>query len=153
MILRVADIYGPRNTPLSTPILFLRQALMHRPLTVFGQGTQGRTYTYVSDFVEGVLLALNNKNALGCIMNLGSGQFVTMLELAEAVHQVTGRKSKVVHDPSVPSDRRHLEIDIQKARRILGFIPRVKLEEGLKMTYDWMKDNLSYYSMEKGLIQ
>ena len=97
MILRGADIYGPRNTPLSTPILFLRQALMHRPLTVFGQGTQGRTYTYVSDFVEGVLLALNNKNALGCIMNIGIGKFYTNFEWPEAVHNVTGRKSILVH--------------------------------------------------------
>lgn len=143
--LRVSDIYGPRNTPLSTPILFLLNGIKNRPLTVFGKGTQGRSYTYVSDFVDGVLLSIKNENAQGNILNISGGQFVSMLELAETVNKVMGGTSKVIHDPSILSDERKLDIDIKKAQQILGFNPQVDLFEGLKKTYDWMKNNLAYY--------
>jgi len=147
VILRVSDIYGPRNTPLSTPILFLRNAMENRPLTVFGQGTQGRTYTYVSDFVEAVLLAMENETAQGCTMNISSREFVSMLELAETVNLVMGGTCQVIHDPTVPADLRKLDIEIKKARSILGFAPKVGLAEGLRKTYAWMKNNLAHYSM------
>ncbi|MGI6685221.1 MAG: NAD-dependent epimerase/dehydratase family protein [Bacillota bacterium] len=139
VILRVSDIYGPRNTPLSTPILFLRNAIEGKPLTVFGEGTQGRTYTYVSDFVDGALLAITREEAQGCTMNISSRQFVSMLELAEAVNMVFGGKCKVIHDPSIPADKRKLDIEIKKARKILGFNPQVDIALGLKKTYDWMR--------------
>jgi len=148
VILRVSDIYGPRNTPLSTPILFLMNTKKNKPLTVFGKGTQGRTYTYVADFIDAVLLAIKNKNAVGNVINIASDQFVSMLELADTVNKVTGGNTKVFHDASILSDERKLEIDIKKAQQILGFNPQVNLAEGLKKTYDWMRNNLKYYLTE-----
>lgn len=145
VILRVADIYGPKNTRLSVPISFLLKAISNKPLMVFGSGWQGRTYTYVDDFVDAVMLAIAAEKARGEIFNIAGSQIISLLELAETVKNVTGGGVKVVLDPETAADDRRLAIDIEKAKRILQFHPKVDIAEGLRKTANWIRENPDYY--------
>lgn len=145
VMLRTSDIYGPRNTRVSVPINFLLKAMKNSPITVYGDGTQSRTYTYVNDFVDGVILAMKNcERALGKAINIASGRCVTMMELAQTVTKVIGQGSLFI-DQTKKTDSRILEIDISSAKELLGFNPKVLLADGLKQTLDWIRGNQNYY--------
>ena len=144
VILRVADIYGPGNARLSVPIRFLLQAMRNQPLTVYGDGSDSRTYTYVSDFTEAVVLSMNIPGAAGGIFNIGGEQCVSMLELAETVREVTGGTVPVSRLER-PGAGRRLHISSQEAKKILGFRPAIGIAEGLARTYQWIKDNPDFY--------
>ncbi|GAW93298.1 NAD-dependent epimerase/dehydratase family protein [Calderihabitans maritimus] len=144
-ILRVSDIYGPRNSRVSLPIHFLLQVLKGQPLVVHGDGSQSRTYTYVSDLVKAVLLALERNKAVGEIFNISGDRCISVRELAAQVIRVTGSGVGILVDPGAETDTRRLWIDNRKAREVLGFRPEVNLEEGLRRTYDWLRRNPDYY--------
>ncbi|MDD4752273.1 MAG: GDP-mannose 4,6-dehydratase [Desulfitobacteriaceae bacterium] len=145
IILRVADIYGPRNTRVSVPIKFLHNACLGKANTVHGTGTQGRTFTYVSDFVKGVLCAVTSDKAEGEVFNIAGARFISMLELAETVKEVTVSHLPITFDREKVTDSRKLEIDISKAREIIKFNPEVDLAQGLRLTYEWILKNMSYW--------
>lgn len=144
-ILRIADIYGPRNSRVSTPIQFLIQAIQKKNIVVYGTGNQSRTYTYVDDLVDAVLKLLNNPVAQGQIFNIAGDETVSIYELAQLVRKITGDKVDILFAPGVPADDRILAIENSKAKKILGFLPRFKIEEGLSLTHRWLIDNPSYY--------
>lgn len=144
VILRVADIYGPRNTRVSVPIKFLLQAMRNEPITVFGDGTDSRTYTFVSDFCEAVVLSLIRPEAMGGIFNIGGDECVSMYQLALEVKRITGSSSLIVFQDS-PAAGRRLNINILKSKKDLGFKPFFNLPEGLAITHRWLRDNPGYY--------
>ncbi len=145
VVLRVADIYGPRNSRVSVPIKFLLQAARNQPITVFGDGSDTRTYTYVSDFTEAVVLSLIRPEATGEIFNIGGDEGVTMQRLALEVKKITGSESPIMFQES-PAANRRLLISSRKAKEALGFKPSFDITGGLKLTYRWLRDNLDYYS-------
>jgi dTDP-glucose 4,6-dehydratase len=133
-IARIFNTYGPRmrrDDGRAIPT-FLRQALENEPLTVFGDGSQTRSFCYVDDLVQGFSLLVQSEEHFP--VNLGNPREMTLLELAETVIRVTGSKSEIVF-AALPVDDPHVrQPDITRARQVLGWQPEVDLEEGLQRT-------------------
>jgi dTDP-glucose 4,6-dehydratase len=138
-IVRIFNSYGPRLNPADGRVVsnFLAQAMRGEPLTVYGDGTQTRSFCYVSDEVEG-LVALLDSDHVGP-MNIGNPAEFTMLELAELVRELTGTTSELRFEPLPADDPKQRRPDITLAERVLGWHPRVELREGLARTHDWYR--------------
>jgi len=142
-ILRVFNSYGPRlradgiyGRAISR---FILQALQNHPITIYGDGTQSRCFCYITDTVLAILKALANKEAEGEVLNIGNTGEIKILQLAETIRKLTGSKSKIVFQPLPPEDPRRRCPDINKAKRLLNWQPKVPLEEGLNKTIQWFK--------------
>ncbi len=135
-IARIFNTYGPRMRLYDGRAIptFLRQALENKPLTVFGDGSQTRSFCYVDDLVRGIYLLATSGEHLP--VNLGNPDEMTLLELAETVIRVTGAESEIVFE-ALPVDDPHVrQPDITRARQLLAWEPEVSLEEGLRRTID-----------------
>ena len=131
-IVRIFNTYGPRMRPYDGRAIptFMRQALEHKPLTVFGEGQQTRSFCYVDDLIRGLyLLATSDEHRP---VNLGNPGEFTILELAEAVIRVTESKSEIVHEALPVDDPKIRQPDITRAKEILGWAPEIELEQGLR---------------------
>ncbi len=131
-IVRIFNTYGPRMRPYDGRAIptFLRQALEDKPLTVFGEGAQTRSFCYVDDLIEGLyLLAMSGEHMP---VNLGNPAEFTILELAHTVIRVTGSRSEIVHEALPTDDPQIRQPDITRAKEILGWTPEIQLEEGLR---------------------
>jgi dTDP-glucose 4,6-dehydratase len=135
-IARIFNTYGSRMRPHDGRAIptFLRQALANRPLTVFGDGSQTRSFCYVSDLIRG-LIALAESDHHDPV-NLGNPDEFTLLELAEVVKQATGSSSEVVHEALPIDDPHQRKPDIALAQELLGWSPEVSLREGLERTIE-----------------
>jgi dTDP-glucose 4,6-dehydratase len=135
-IVRIFNTYGARMRPHDGRAVptFLRQALEHRPITVFGDGSQTRSFCYVDDLIRG-LIALAESGAHEPI-NIGNPQEFTLLELAEAVIDVTGSNSEIIHQPLPADDPKQRRPDISLAKMALDWEPTVQLREGLTKTIE-----------------
>lgn len=139
-IVRIFNTYGPGLRPGDGRAIpnFLMQALDSKPLTVYGDGSQTRSFCFVDDEVAG-LLGLLESDWVGP-MNIGNPNEFTVLQLAQEVIDVTGSGSEIVFDPLPVDDPVVRQPDISLARRVLGWEPTVSLREGLARTYDWYRD-------------
>jgi len=136
-IVRIFNTFGPRmqiHDGRAIPT-FMSQAIRNQDVTVFGDGSQTRSIQYVDDLVEGIWRLLN-ADYVGP-MNIGSQNEVTMLELARTIIGIAGSRSRIVHRPLPPDDPKVRRADNGLARRILGWEPRVPVEEGLRRTLDY----------------
>ncbi|HVS29193.1 MAG TPA: UDP-glucuronic acid decarboxylase family protein [Solirubrobacteraceae bacterium] len=135
-IARIFNTYGPRMRPHDGRAIptFLRQALENRPLTVFGDGSQTRSFCYVSDLIAG-LVALA-ESGYHQPVNIGNPTEHTLLELASVVIDVTGSESEILHEPLPVDDPRVRQPDIALARELLDWEPTVELGEGLRLTIE-----------------
>jgi dTDP-glucose 4,6-dehydratase len=135
-IVRIFNTYGPKMRPHDGRAIptFLRQALQDRPLTVFGDGSQTRSFCYVSDEVEGIIRLA--ESGFHRPVNIGNPTEFTLLELAKAVIEVTGSKSEIVYEALPTDDPQVRQPDISLARDVLGWEPQVSLREGLKRTIE-----------------
>ena len=131
-IVRIFNTYGPRMRPYDGRAIptFMRQALEHKPLTVFGEGQQTRSFCYVDDLIRGLYLLATSEEHRP--VNLGNPGEFTILELAETVIRVTESKSEIVHEALPVDDPKIRQPDITRAKEILGWAPEVELEEGLR---------------------
>ncbi|MBO0685248.1 MAG: GDP-mannose 4,6-dehydratase, partial [Candidatus Dormibacteraeota bacterium] len=138
-IIRVFNTYGPAMRVDDGRVIpnYFRQALTGEPLTVYGDGSQTRSLCYVDDLVAGALAVLDGPDSMP--FNIGSQDEVTMLELAEIVKRVSGSSSEVVFRPLPQDDPRQRRPDTTRAREILGWAPRVSMEEGLARTLDYFR--------------
>lgn len=139
-IVRIFNTYGERMLENDGRVVsnFIVQALRGRPLTIYGDGTQTRSFCYVSDLVEGLIKLMNTETEdIHLPVNLGNPEEFTMKELADEVAKATGREIRIEHLPLPPDDPRQRKPDITRARDLLGWQPRVKLAEGLKRTADY----------------
>jgi len=138
-IVRIFNTFGPRMRPNDGRVVsnFLVQALAGKPLTVYGEGNQTRSFCYVDDEVRG-LLALLDSDYVGP-MNIGNPNEFTVLELARKVLEVTRSSSEVVYEPLPVDDPTQRQPDISLAKRVLAWEPRVPLEEGLRRTAAWFE--------------
>lgn len=136
-IVRIFNTYGPRmriDDGRAVPN-FISQALHNKPLTVYGNGRQTRSFCYVDDLVEGIWRLMRAKTYEP--VNLGNPNEFTILSLAKLVLKFTGNKSKVIFKPLPQDDPRQRQPDISRAKKLLGWQPRVELEKGLKKTIEW----------------
>ena len=141
VIVRPFNAYGPRSHHEgdSGEVIpkFLLRCLAGRPLIVFGDGMQTRDFTFVSDSAAGILLAGTEPRAVGQTINIGSGSEVTINDLAQAVAASVGRPVTIQHDRPRPGDVLRLFADTTHARSLLGYTPRVSLDEGLRALIEW----------------
>ena len=138
-IIRIFNTYGPRmrlNDGRALPA-FIGQALRGGDLTVFGDGSQTRSFCYVEDLVEGIYRLLLSDYAMP--VNIGNPSEISLKDFAEEVLKLTGNKVKIVYKPLPADDPKQRKPDITKARKILNWEPKVQREEGLAKTYDYFK--------------
>ena len=135
-VARIFNTYGPRMHPNDGRVVsnFIVQALRNEPITLYGDGTQTRSFCYVDDLIEGFVRLMDSSDDLTGPVNLGNPGEFTMIELAQAVRDLTCSGSELVHEPLPQDDPRQRQPDIEVARRELGWEPKVSLREGLKPT-------------------
>ena len=149
-IVRIFNTYGPRmrlNDGRALPN-FLHQALTGQPITVYGDGSQTRSFCYVSDLVEGIYrLMMSSEHEP---VNIGNPQEITLLEFARRVKALTGTKSEIVFQPLPVDDPKRRCPDISKAKRLLNWEPKVSLDQGLRLTLDYFRAQVTQTVSEKG---
>lgn len=141
-IVRIFNTYGPRMRPNDGRAIptFIPQALKNEPITIFGDGSQTRSFCYVDDLVEGIYRLLISD--IHEPVNIGNPQEMTIKQMAEVILKVTGSKSKLIYKPLPIDDPKVRQPNITRARTLLGWEPQVQLEEGLKKTIEWFKTQL-----------
>ena len=142
-IARIFNTYGPRMQHDDGRIVpnFIRQALRGEPMTVYGDGSQTRSFCYVDDLVEGLIRLSRSAERLP--VNLGNPEERTVLEFAELIRTLTGSRSEIVFEPLHEDDPQRRRPDIGKAQAVLGWSPRIGLEEGLRRTIEWFRRELA----------
>jgi dTDP-glucose 4,6-dehydratase len=142
-IVRIFNTYGPRmrlNDGRALPN-FLHQALTGEPITVYGDGKQTRSFCYVSDLIEGIYRLFKSKEHEP--VNVGNPHEITILEFAERVRALVGSKTPIVFRPLPQDDPKQRCPDITKAKRILKWEPKIDLEQGLRLTYEYFRERVS----------
>ena len=143
-VIRIFNTYGPRMLPDDGRVVsnFIVQALQGRDLTVYGEGSQTRSFCFVDDLVEGFMRFMEQEKIVGP-MNLGNPGEFTMLQLAELVLKKVGGKSKITHLPLPSDDPKQRRPDISLAKETLGWEPKVPLEQGIEKTIEYFKSALA----------
>jgi nucleoside-diphosphate-sugar epimerase len=143
-IIRIFNTYGPRMRKNDGRVIsnFINQALKDKDITVYGKGNQTRSFCYISDMVDGIKKAMFTKNTKREVFNLGNPEEYTILELAKKIKEKLNAKSEVVFKPLPKDDPTQRKPDITKAKTILGWEPKVSVDEGLEET-------VNYYSSLK----
>ncbi|HZZ56703.1 MAG TPA: UDP-glucuronic acid decarboxylase family protein [Opitutaceae bacterium] len=136
-VVRIFNTYGPRMHEADGRVVsnFIVQALRGEDITIYGDGTQTRSFCYVDDLIDGIVRFMEQNETVGP-MNLGNPGEFTMLQLAELTLKLVGGKSRIVHRPLPSDDPRQRQPDITLARKVLGWEPQVTLDEGLKRTIE-----------------
>jgi UDP-glucuronate decarboxylase len=139
-IVRIFNTYGPRMHPNDGRVVsnFIVQALQDEPVTIYGDGSQTRSFCYVDDLVIGLVRMMENDQTVGPV-NLGNPAEITVRELAERVIQLTGSKSRIDVRPLPQDDPRKRQPDISQAKRYFGWEPQVPLDEGLRRTIEYFR--------------
>ena len=143
--LRYFTIYGPRMRPDLAISIFTRKALQNKSIEIFGDGSFTRDFTYVEDVVDLNMKCLRSNNADGETINVGSGERITILELAKKIIKINKSKSKIVFSDRKKGDMEHTLADISKAKKLLGYDPKYGLDEGLRKFSEWMKNKRGSY--------
>ena len=134
--LRFFTVYGPRQRPDLAIRKFIERIDAGRPVTLFGDGSSGRDYTFVSDTVSGIVAALDYDAAFE-VFNLGNSSPVTLLEMVRTIEDATGKKAQIEWQPDQPGDVPITFADIGKAQRLLGYQPRTPFGEGIRAFVEW----------------
>jgi dTDP-glucose 4,6-dehydratase len=138
-IVRIFNTYGERMRPRDGRVVpaLICQALAGEPMTVFGDGSQTRSFCYVADLIDGIYRLLQSD--MGDPVNIGNPAELSVLEFAKTIKQLTGTKSEIAFRPLPVDDPKVRQPDITKARTLLGWEPKVKLEDGLRRTIDYFR--------------
>jgi UDP-glucuronate 4-epimerase len=136
VVLRFFTVYGPRGRPDMAPYLFTKNILEGKPITVFGDGSSKRDYTYISDIVEGIISALN-KDLGYQIFNLGDSKTISLKQLISIIEQHTGKKAKIIRKEMPKEDVPVTYADISKAKRYLNYSPVIDIKTGMKSFINW----------------
>ncbi|MCF8173113.1 MAG: SDR family oxidoreductase, partial [Candidatus Methylopumilus sp.] len=144
-VVRIFNTYGPRMAADDGRVVsnFIVQALRGEDLTIYGDGTQTRSFCYADDLVEGFIRLMNSPDSVVGPINLGNPGEFTMIELAEKVLRLTGSKSKLIHMPLPQDDPKQRRPDISKAKQYLDWEPKVALEQGLERTIAYFKEAIA----------
>jgi len=138
-VVRYFTVYGPAGRPDMSVFRFIKWVMEEKPLEVFGDGSQSRDFTYIDDIAEGTILAIK---PLGYeIINLGNNQPHKLSEVIRLIEEFTGKSAKIENREFHKADLKATWADITKAKELLGWQPKVSLEEGIRRTVDWFKEN------------
>ena len=139
-ILRYFSVYGPRQRPDMAYNILIRALLDGRSFTMYGDGEQSRSNTYVADCVNATLLAFEKRDAaLGEVFNVGGGEVVTLNNVIRMLEELTGKKAVIERKPPRPGDQKHTAANIAKAQRILGYKPATPVLDGLRAQVEWQR--------------
>lgn len=143
-VIRIFNTYGPRMLENDGRVVsnFIVQALRGHDITIYGDGSQTRSFCYVDDLVDGIIKMMENNDVTGPV-NLGNPGEFTVLELANIIRRLTGSSSKVIHMPLPPDDPVQRRPDITIAKKTLGWNPTIKLEDGLKKTIPYFSERIN----------
>jgi len=139
VVVRYFTVYGPAGRPDMSIFRWVRNVVEGRPITVYGDGTQKRAFTFVDDVVEGTVAA--GRLSGYHVINLGGERSVELLDVVKMIELVTGCTAVVRHGPAQPGEIPATSADCRRARELLGWQPRVALEDGLRVTADWYRQN------------
>jgi UDP-glucuronate decarboxylase len=144
-VARIFNTYGPRMRPDDGRVVsnFIVQALKRKPITIYGDGSQTRSFCYVDDMIEGFIRVMATGDDFTGPVNLGNPSEFTMMELAAKVLQLTGSRSEIIHKPLPADDPRQRRPDISVAAEEFGWKPKIHLEQGLKKTIEYFDRTLS----------
>jgi UDP-glucuronate decarboxylase len=141
-VARIFNTYGPRMRCDDGRLVsnVVCQALSGEEITIYGDGTQTRSFCYVDDLIEGLMMLMQSERARGLPVNLGNPRELSVRELVDLVVALTGTISRIVHRPLPQDDPRRRKPDIGRAMELLGWKPHVDLERGLEATIEWFED-------------
>jgi UDP-glucuronate decarboxylase len=144
-VIRIFNTYGPRMHPNDGRVVsnFIVQALKGEAITLYGDGSQTRSFCYVDDLIDGMLRMMDSPKDITGPINLGNPGEFTMIELAEKVLSMTGSKSRLVFQPLPQDDPRRRQPDISEAKKTLGWAPKVSLDDGLRETIAYFRHTLN----------
>ena len=144
-VARIFNTYGPRMHPNDGRVVsnFIVQALLGRDITVFGDGSQTRSFCYVDDLIDGMVRLMNTADDETGPINIGNANEFTILQLADMVIELTGSRSRIVHRPLPQDDPRQRSPDISQANKVLGWNPQTQLVDGLPRTIEYFEALLS----------
>ena len=138
---RIFNTYGPRlredglyGRALSR---FIQQALTKKPITIYGDGKQTRSFCYISDTITGLSLLLTSKKAIGKVVNVGNDQEIEILHLANRIKELASSESNLSFHPLPEDDPKRRCPEIDRIKEFTGWVPRIKIKEGLKRTINW----------------
>jgi len=146
VILRYFNVYGPRqivSEGMGVIPIFTKQAMQNQPITIHWTGKQTRDFTYVSDVVDANIKALENDEVVGHAINIGSGKEISILELCEKILRIANSRSEVIHKERKAGDVDRVVADITKAKKLLGWEPKISMDEGLRKYFQWAKLKIS----------
>jgi UDP-glucuronate decarboxylase len=152
-VARIFNTYGPRMHPNDGRVVsnFIVQALLGHDITIYGDGSQTRSFCFVDDLIEGFVRLMGSADALIGPINLGNPTEFTILQLASQVLELVGSRSRIVHRPLPTDDPRQRRPDISKAQQLLGWSPQTPIDEGLKRTISYFEDLLRNSSIRMQL--
>jgi UDP-glucuronate decarboxylase len=154
-VARIFNTYGPRMHPNDGRVVsnFVIQALKGEPITIYGDGSQTRSFCYVDDLVDGLIRLMESPDSETGPINMGNPAENTILQLAQKIIALTGSKSTIELRPLPSDDPRQRNPDIAKARKVLNWEPKVQLEEGLRKTIQYFRQSLSAGPASVGLLR
>ena len=141
-VARIFNTYGPRMHPNDGRVVsnFIVQALLGRDITIYGEGSQTRSFCYVDDLIDGLIRLMGSSDSIIGPINIGNPVEFSMLQLAKTILDITGSRSRIVHQPLPQDDPRQRKPDITKAKDLLGWMPVTALKEGLIKTIAYFED-------------
>jgi nucleoside-diphosphate-sugar epimerase len=143
-IVRIFNTYGPRMDPQDGRVIpnFVTQAIANKPITVYGDGEQTRSFCYVSDMVEGIIKAMESPRSKGEVFNLGNPDEYLIIDLAKKIQAALGNSSQIEFTDLPEDDPTRRKPDITRAKKILGWKPKIPFEEGLRLTIDYFRSHI-----------
>ena len=139
--LRFFTVYGPHGRPDMAPFMFLKNIAEGKSINQYGDGTSIRDYTFVDDIVNGIISIVNGNGQSGEIYNLGNNKPVSLLQFISLCEKITRKKAIINRVGNQTGDVPKTYADLEKSYKYLNYKPRINLEQGLKMTYEWMVEN------------
>jgi UDP-glucuronate decarboxylase len=154
-VARVFNTYGPRMHPNDGRVVsnFTVQALLGRDITVYGEGSQTRSFCYVDDLVEGLMRLMSTEDSVTGPINIGNPTEFTILELGSLIIEMTGSRSRIVHRPLPENDPRQRRPDISRAQELLSWVPTTPLKEGLIRTIAYFEQLLMQNGVKESLAE
>jgi UDP-glucuronate decarboxylase len=154
-VARIFNTYGPRMHPNDGRVVsnFIVQALLGREITIYGDGSQTRSFCYVDDLIEGLIRLMSTEDAVTGPINVGNPIELSILALASLIIEMTGSVSHIVHRPLPENDPRQRQPDISRARELLSWVPTTPLEEGLKRTIAYFEQMLTQGDIRESLAE
>jgi len=144
-VMRIFNTYGPRMHPNDGRVVsnFIMQALRNEPITIYGDGSQTRSFCYVDDLIDGMIKLMNTPKEVTGPINIGNPGEFTMLELAKKILQMTNSKSEIIFNPLPQDDPKQRQPNIELAKAKLGWEPTISLDNGLRLTINYFVSQLS----------